>query len=71
MNLYDAVELLSKQLNDKYPMHFTVGHDLIDKIYVYELKRGHSKERLKEFHGFEVVNKYVGTISAKPAKRKK
>lgn len=67
-SLEEATELLSQQLHDQFPAHFSVGSDKINTIYVYELKKGHAKDRLKEFQGYKVVSKYIGTISAKPAR---
>lgn len=65
----DAAALkLANELQANYPMHFSVGHDEIDTIYVYEHVRGYAKMRRKEYEGFKIKSEYIGKIVAQGAK---
>lgn len=66
--LAKAALKLGNELHANHPMHFSVGHDEIDTIYVYEHVRGYAKRRLKEYEGFKVKSEYIGKIVAQGAK---
>ena len=68
MTIDKASEKLAIDLQRSHSMHFSVGHDQIDTIYVYEHVRGYAKKRLKEYEGFKVKSQYIGKIVAQGAK---
>lgn len=59
LSLCDLMSARTKHLS---PNAFSVGHDQIDVIYLYEHVRGISRLVPKEFNGFRVKRQYVGKV---------
>lgn len=69
MTLTEAAEKLQGILEKNHGLGvFSVGNDQVDTIYVYELKRGFAKQRIRPDwlpSEFKYIQKYMGKI--KPA----
>ena len=66
MTIQEAAELLKTKLNESFnPTWFSLGHNEVDTIFVYEHIRGLAKRRMEsgeQFEGFKVIRKYVGKV---------